>query len=180
MTTKTATPTNEPQALSGKARGGIPLAPQGWPFIIGTLRSLFIAIALCWTVTTVALAVLFAFVVSFFRDFERQTPQGDDLYVAPADGKVIRAEATENGRSRFEMEAGNGMKIAFTQISSLIVRRIIAYVSLGDTVVAEQRIGMIRFDSRVDCNIPEGFELNVKVGDKVCSASTILARKVEL
>ncbi len=226
MTTKTTTSTSNPQALSGKARGGIPLAPQGWPFIIGTLLLLLIAVSLHWTVTTMILAVLFAFVVNFFRDFERQTPQSGDLYIAPADGKVIRAETTENGlrvdifmnvfdvhvnrapmagritsieytegkfvnasfdnasteneRNRFEMETNNGMKIAFTQISGLIARRIISYVSVGDAVVAGQRIGMIRFGSRVDCNIPEGFELNVKVGDKVSSATTILARKIEL
>lgn len=225
MTTQTEILTNKSYALPGDARGSIPLAPQGWPFIIGTLASLLIAVALGWTATAVFLAVLFAFVVNFFRDFERQTPQGDGIFIAPADGKVIRAESTDNGlrvdifmnifdvhvnrapmageitsieyvegkfvnasfdnasteneRNRFEMETNNGMKIAFTQISGLIARRIISYVSVGDKVAAGQRIGMIRFGSRVDCNIPKGFELNVKVGDKVSSATTILARKIE-
>ncbi|MBL4760856.1 MAG: hypothetical protein JKY80_08425 [Mariprofundaceae bacterium] len=80
-------PTNKPQALSDKARGGIPLAPQGWTFIIGTLLLLFISIPLSWTVMAVILAILFAFVVIFFCDFECQIPQGDDLYIAPADGR---------------------------------------------------------------------------------------------
>jgi len=226
MTTQTTTHANKPCALSGDARGSIPLAPQGWPFIIGTLASLLIAVALGWTATAVVLFVLFAFVVNFFRDFERQTPQGDALYIAPADGKVIRAEttddgglrvdifmnvfdvhvnrapmagkitsieytegkfvnasfdnaSTENERNRFEMVSDNGMTMSFTQISGLIARRIISYVSVGDNVAAGQRIGMIRFGSRVDCNIPAGFELHVKVGDKVRSATTILARKVD-
>jgi len=54
--------TNKPQALSDKARGGIPLAPQGWTFIIGTLLLLLISTPLSWTV----MAILFAFVVIFF------------------------------------------------------------------------------------------------------------------
>ncbi|MDQ6953897.1 MAG: phosphatidylserine decarboxylase family protein [Mariprofundaceae bacterium] len=217
--------TNKPQALSGNARGSIPLAPQGWPFIIATLALLLISVALQWFITAIILLILFAFVLNFFRDFDRDTPQNENLYIAPADGRVIRAESTEEGlrvdifmnvfdvhvnrapmsgkitaieytkgkfvnasfnnasteneRNRFEMETSSGMKISFTQISGLIARRIISYVSVGDSVLAGQRIGMIRFGSRVDCIIPKGFQLNVKVGDKVTSATSILARRKE-
>jgi len=56
MTTQTETSTNKPQALPEDARGSIPLAPQGWSFIIGTLASLLIATVLGWTATATILA----------------------------------------------------------------------------------------------------------------------------
>jgi len=217
--------TPKPQALSGQARTGtLPFSPQGWPYMIALLATTVIAYALSWTIPTIISALLFLFVVNFFRDFERDIPQADGLVICPADGKVIRAEKTDTGlrvdifmnvfdvhvnrapmsgkitaityipgkfvnasfdsasvdneRNRFELETTDGLKIQFTQIAGLVARRIISYVKVGDEVQAGQRIGMIRFGSRVDCEIPEGFELNVKVGDKVSSASTILARKI--
>jgi hypothetical protein len=81
--------------------------------------------------------------------------------------------------NRFEMQTDSGEKIAFTQISGLVARRIVSYSSVGDRVEAGQRIGMIRFGSRVNCEIPAGFELCVKVGGHVTAGKTIIARKVE-
>jgi len=150
-------PTNKPQALSDKARGGIPLAPQGWTFIIGTLLLLLISTPLSWTVMAVILAILFAFVVIFFfvilnvkyhrvMTYILPLPMAEEITSIKYTGGKFVNTSIENERKRFEMEADNGMKIAFTQIYNLIARHIILYVS---------------------------------VGNKVSSATTILTRKIE-
>ncbi len=216
----------EPQPLSGRARGTIPFAPEGWRFIIPTAVLTVFFWILGWMVTFAVLFVLLLFMLNFFRDPERDLPEGDDLFICPADGKVIRAEmmeaghqrvdifmnvfnvhvnrtpmsgrithmqyvpgkfvnasfdhaTEENERNRFEMTCDNGDKIAFTQISGLVARRIVSYVEVGDKVEAGQRIGMIRFGSRVNCEIPADYELHVKVGDMVTAGSTVIARKSE-
>jgi len=98
-------------------------------------------------------------------------------------GKFVNASfdhaTEENERNRFEVACDNGDKIAFTQISGLIARRIVSYVEVGDKVEAGQRIGMIRFGSRVNCEIPADYDLNVKVGEQVVAGLTVIARKRE-
>ena len=84
-----------------------------------------------------------------------------------------------NERNRFEMACDNGCNVAFTQIAGLLARRIVSYVEVGDQVEAGQRIGMIRFGSRVNCEIPLDYELQVAVGDKVSAGKTVLARQAE-
>lgn len=216
---------SKPSAIPGHPRGSIPIAPEGWPFLLPTLALLILSIWLCWTVVSVIVGLLFLFMLNFFRDPERQTPQDPGLFISPADGRVVRAEpngdglrvdvfmnvfnvhvnrapmngrivrmeytpgqfvnaAAENAgaineRNRFEMEAADGTRLAFTQIAGLVARRIVAYAKPGDEVRAGERIGMIRFGSRVDCEIPAGFELSVKVGDLVTAGKSVLARKPE-
>jgi len=217
---------SEIQAIPGHPRGKLPFAPEGWPFIIPTLILLLLSVGLCWWIPSIILGLLLAFMVNFFRDPERQTPEGNGLFICPADGKVIRADADadesgayvdifmnvfnvhvnrapmsgrithmkyfpgnfinasfehageENERNRFEMETEDGGRIAFTQIAGLVARRIISYSAVGDRVRAGERIGMIRFGSRVNCEIPVGYELCVKLGDKVVAGKTIIARRV--
>ncbi|MDQ6997942.1 MAG: phosphatidylserine decarboxylase family protein [Mariprofundus sp.] len=210
--------------ILGRPRGKMPFAPEGWPFIIPTALLLLISYAFCWTILTVVLLLLLLFMVNFFRDPNHTMPMGDNLFISPADGKVVRAEMTEDGhqrvdifmnvfdvhvnrapmagrisamdyipgkfinasfdhaseeneRNRFEMECDNGSKIAFTQISGLVARRIVSYVKVGDQMAAGERIGMIRFGSRVNCEIPADYTLNVRVGDKVNAGLSIIARQ---
>ncbi len=214
----------ESKALSGRARGKLPFAPEGWRFIIPAAVLIVLFWLIGWTITSAILLILLLFMLNFFRDPERDTPVSDDLFVCPADGKVIRAEmigeghqrvdifmnvfnvhvnrapmrgrithmqyvpgkfvnasfdhaTEENERNRFEMVCDNGDSIAFTQISGLVARRIVSYVEVGDQVEAGQRIGMIRFGSRVNCEIPVDYDLNVKVGDMVSAGQTVIARK---
>ena len=47
-----------------------------------------------------------------------------------------------------------GLRIGFTQIAGLVARRILTFVREGDTVEAGQRVGLIRFGSRVDVYLP--------------------------
>jgi phosphatidylserine decarboxylase len=57
------------------------------------------------------------------------------------------------------------------------VRRIVCYVSSGEFVKRGQRIGMIRFGSRVEFSIPSGYSLRVAEGDEVRAGETVIAVK---
>lgn len=198
------------------------MAPEGWPFLTAVFMLLLVSMALSWNWLSTVLFVLLAFILNFFRDPERKAPAEPDLYLAPADGKVLRAGVGEDGyrvdifmnifnvhvnrapmsgriahmqyfpgqfinasfdkaslsneRNRIEIE-GDEDPIAITQIAGLVARRIVSYIAVGDPVEAGQRIGMIRFGSRVNCEIPDGFELAVHVGQAVKAGETVLARK---
>ncbi|MBS1234777.1 MAG: phosphatidylserine decarboxylase related protein [Nitrospirae bacterium] len=64
------------------------LAPEGYPFILGAL-ALTVLVFFTIPVGTLIALVLTAFMIYFFRDPARNIPAGKDLFVAPADGKVI-------------------------------------------------------------------------------------------
>jgi phosphatidylserine decarboxylase len=68
---------------------GIPVAAEGWPFIIPLAIVTALLFALGWRSMTVAALVLTLFVLFFFRDPERSIPAGEGLVVSPADGRVI-------------------------------------------------------------------------------------------
>ena len=68
-------------------------------------------------------------------------------------------------------------EIRLCQISGFLVRRIICYVVPGDRIRRGERMGMIRFGSRVEFTIPEGYRLTVGKGDKVRAGETVVAVK---
>jgi phosphatidylserine decarboxylase len=68
---------------------GIPIAAEGWPFIIPLSIVTGLLFALGWKNTAVVSLVLTLFVLFFFRDPERTSPGGEGIVVSPADGKVI-------------------------------------------------------------------------------------------
>jgi len=70
---------------------------------------------------------------------------------------------------------GEGFEVTFKQIAGLIARRIVFNLREGDTVGRGQRVGLIKFGSRVDVIVPSEAELKVKVGDKVKGGSSVLA-----
>ena len=94
-------------------------------------------------------------------------------------GKFLNADldkaSEENERQHFLVERGDGVKVGFTQIAGLIARRIVPFVKGGDIVAAGQRVGLIRFGSRVDVYLPEGTEPRVLMGQKVIAGETVLA-----
>ena len=69
-----------------------------------------------------------------------------------------------------------GHRVLVRQIAGLIARRIVTYPEQGDRVERGERIGLIRFGSRVDLFIPLDWSLDCAVGDKVAGGSTVLAR----
>nr|WP_269848614.1 phosphatidylserine decarboxylase [Methanosarcina horonobensis] len=65
--------------------------------------------------------------------------------------------------------------VRVTQIAGTIARRIVTYSSVNDIVEQGQRIGMIRFGSRVDVTIPHNFDIKVQKGERVLAGKTIIA-----
>jgi phosphatidylserine decarboxylase len=68
-----------------------------------------------------------------------------------------------------------GDRVLLCQIAGLIARRIVTYPEQGQHVERGERIGLIRFGSRVDLFIPLDWTLDCAVGDKVAGGSTVLA-----
>ena len=94
-------------------------------------------------------------------------------------GRFLNADldkaSEENERQHFLIERGDGLQIGFTQIAGLIARRIVPFVKGGDMVAVGQRIGLIRFGSRVDIYLPEGTEPKVLIGQRVVAGETVSA-----
>jgi phosphatidylserine decarboxylase len=70
---------------------------------------------------------------------------------------------------------GEGYEVTFKQIAGLLARRIVFNLSQGDTVERGQRVGLIKFGSRVDVLLPAEAAIKIKVGDKVKGGSSVLA-----
>ena len=68
---------------------GIPVASEGWPFILPLAVITVLLFFFGWKITGVVTLVLTVFVMSFFRDPARTIPQGKNIVVSPADGRVI-------------------------------------------------------------------------------------------
>jgi phosphatidylserine decarboxylase len=94
-------------------------------------------------------------------------------------GKFMNADldkaSDENERQHLLIEKADGSRLGFTQIAGLVARRIVPFVKPGDIVAAGQRIGLIRFGSRVDVYLPAGTDSKVLVGQRVVAAETVLA-----
>jgi phosphatidylserine decarboxylase len=85
-----------------------------------------------------------------------------------------RASA-ENEQNAFFVQCERG-EVVFTQIAGWVARRIICWKSPGDSVMRGERVGMIRFGSRMDIWLPEGAEILVRPGQHVAGGSSVLAR----
>ena len=72
---------------------------------------------------------------------------------------------------------GDGTSVVFKQIAGLIARRIVFRKKAGDPVAAGERVGLIKFGSRVDVFLGPEWEIAVKMGEHVAGGSTILARR---
>lgn len=203
----------------------IPVAREGWPFI---LPPLIVAASLWvggWQVTGVATCVLAVLVALFFRDPPRDIPKGEGLIVAPADGAIVQVTrylgqelqepatqisiflsvldvhinrapfptvveevtyrpgtfriawqpeaSVDNEQNLIALKAPEG-RLLVKQIAGLIARRIVCRVVPGQKLEAGERIGMIRFGSRVDLIVPARAELFVKRGDRVKGGTTVM------
>ena len=95
-------------------------------------------------------------------------------------GKFFNAsldKASEyNERNSFIIET-NTDKIVVVQIAGLIARRILSFISEGDKIDKGDRIGLIRFGSRVDIYFPPTYDIKVKQDDIVVAGETIIAER---
>ena len=95
-------------------------------------------------------------------------------------GKFVNADldkaSEDNERQHLLMEREDGVLVGFTQIAGLVARRIVPFVKPGDMLAAGQRVGLIRFGSRVDIYLPASTEPAVVLGQKAIAGETVLAR----
>jgi phosphatidylserine decarboxylase len=94
-------------------------------------------------------------------------------------GKFMNADldkaSDENERQHLLIERPDGLAVGFTQIAGLVARRIVPFVKPGDMVAGGQRVGLIRFGSRVDVYLPVGTDARVVLGQTVIAGETVLA-----
>jgi phosphatidylserine decarboxylase len=97
-------------------------------------------------------------------------------------GKFLNASldkaSDDNERSYMVVEALDGTRVGVTQIAGLIARRIVTFVRPGAILAPGQRYGLIRFGSRTDLYLPEGYVPQVLKGQRTIGGETILARRV--
>ena len=85
-----------------------------------------------------------------------------------------KVSAEQNEQNVVTLEA-DGQKIIFKQIAGLLARRIVFYPKIGDRLERGQRVGLIKFGSRVDLLVDASARVNVKVGDRVKGGASVLA-----
>lgn len=85
------------------------------------------------------------------------------------------ASADRNEQSIATVECDDGQWVIFKQIAGLLARRIVFYPKVGDRLERGQRVGLIKFGSRVDVVLDAAARPNVKVGDHVKGGSSVLA-----
>ena len=115
------------------------------------------------------------------------SPSNVHVNRAPLDGYVRNIEyrkgthrpafmgrACKNQQNRMHLETDDG-EMELRQITGTLVRKIICYVGPGDQVSRGDRIGMIRFGSRVEVSIPACYRLQVSPGDRVRAGETVVA-----
>lgn len=118
--------------------------------------------------------------MSVFDVHINRTPLGGTVRrVVYIPGKFMNADldkaSEENERQHILIERSDGLKLGFTQIAGLVARRIVPFVKPGDIVAKGQRVGLIRFGSRVDVYLPAGTDAKVMIGQTVIAGETVLA-----
>ena len=89
---------------------------------------------------------------------------------------AMRARASmENEQNVISLSTASG-EMVFKQIAGLIARRVVCWKKAGDTVQRGERIGLVRFGSRVDLWVPRDAQILVALGDNVKGGSSVLAR----
>jgi len=91
---------------------------------------------------------------------------------------AVEKSSLENEQASVGLECG-GVRILVRQIAGLVARRIVTYSREGETVEQGDRMGIIRFGSRVDVFIPTSAEIHVQQGATTTAGTTVLARLTE-
>ncbi len=209
-------------------------APEGRWFIVGAWAVALVLIGMAawtgapgWIAAAALWSLLAVWVVAFFRDPERSWARGDQLIVAPADGKVVsvievdepaflqgraqrvsifmnvfdchvnryptdgtvayrhynpgafgHAAAEKSSLSNEQASVGLATprgKVLIRQIAGLVARRIVTDHEIGTVVHQGERLGMIRFGSRVDLFLPPKARVLAHVGETTRVGVTVVA-----
>jgi phosphatidylserine decarboxylase len=111
---------------------------------------------------------------------------------APVAGRIVRSHyvpgaflnaeldkaSEENERRALVIETETGQKIGLVLIAGLVARRIVTFVGEGASVARGERIGLIRFGSRVDVYLPAGARILGEIGQSAIGGETVLAEFV--
>jgi phosphatidylserine decarboxylase len=205
-----------------RRRVRLPVAREGWPFILPLIGGGGLLFALGAPGGGLLLTLLGGAVALFFRDPERVPPDIERALLAPADGRVVRIGPAVDGRRGTEVSiflslfdvhinrapcGGTVEEVRYTpgtfkvawkeeasrvneqvlirlkgeqgdifmrQVAGILARRIVTWVRPGQQVQAGERIGLIRFGSRVDLLLPEGVPPRVEIGDRVKGGETVI------
>jgi phosphatidylserine decarboxylase len=94
-------------------------------------------------------------------------------------GKFVNASldkaSTDNERCQYAIEDAAGERWTVVQIAGLIARRIVCRAEEGDDLARGERFGMIKFGSRVDLYLPDGYTPVVEQGSKVLAGQSVVA-----
>ena len=109
-----------------------------------------------------------------------RTPFGGEITrIAYTPGKFLAAyddrAAAENERNELWIRDGE-RTVVFRQVVGVLARRVVCRVQVGDQLVAGERFGLMKFGSRMDVFVPLDCQLQVKPGDVVRGAESVLAR----
>jgi phosphatidylserine decarboxylase len=119
------------------------------------------------------------FMSVFDVHINRSPIRGTITRIAYIAGKFLNADldkaSEENERQHFLVERSDGVRIGFTQIAGLVARRIMTFKKEGDEVHAGDRVGLIRFGSRVDVYLPAGTASRIIKGQRCVAGETIIA-----
>jgi phosphatidylserine decarboxylase len=119
------------------------------------------------------------FMSVFDVHINRSPIRGTITRIAYIAGKFLNADldkaSEENERQHFLVERSDGVRIGFTQIAGLVARRIVSFKKEGDEVYAGDRVGLIRFGSRVDVFLPKGTSSRIIKGQRCVAGETIIA-----
>jgi phosphatidylserine decarboxylase len=87
--------------------------------------------------------------------------------------------SSENEMNTFIVE-GDGTKVVFSQIAGLIARRIVCWKKVGDSLKTGERVGLIKFGSRMDVVMGPEWEIAIAEGERVSAGSSIIAKRRRL
>jgi phosphatidylserine decarboxylase len=90
-------------------------------------------------------------------------------------GNAMGAISADENEQNVVTVKGDAGTIVFKQIAGLLARRIVFNKRVGDHVIRGERVGLIKFGSRVDVIFPAAADIKVKVGDHVAGGSSVLA-----
>ena len=88
---------------------------------------------------------------------------------------AMKAESVLNNEQTLIVIDAGAYEVSFKQIAGLLARRIVCNLKVGDRVERGQRVGLIKFGSRVDVLLPQEANLKVKTGTRVRGGSSVLA-----
>jgi phosphatidylserine decarboxylase len=112
----------------------------------------------------------------------RSPVQGRLERISYVPGKFLNASLSkasqDNERNMLVIRDEDDREWTVVQIAGLVARRIVCWAEQGDELHTGQRVGMIKFGSRVDLYCPDGYEILVSKGLKAVGGQTLLARRV--